>query len=206
MIKYDIIKQIFDWNHKKYKNSYDVIQEIYEEMIEIKDKAIKNSTFMKAPNWLSSNLPEKQRLLVRTKEFKKWFWDREDTQSKSSKIIDENWEPQIMYHWSNKKHISEFKIDKEKCWWKKDWVYFTSNKKKAKEYSLNWTIYESFLNIKNPLILDFWWKYWCNLSFQEVQKLLNLSEKELKLIEKPYYRTSTIEDIINTFKWFFWKF
>ena len=51
--------------------------EVQREMDEIKQKAIADGTFMKAPNGKKSNLTERQWLLVRTKAFKDWFGDWE---------------------------------------------------------------------------------------------------------------------------------
>ena len=45
------------------------------EMNVIKQKAIANGTFMKAPNGKDTNLTERQWLQVRTKNFKNWFGD-----------------------------------------------------------------------------------------------------------------------------------
>lgn len=45
------------------------------EMQQIKDQAIANGTFMKAPNGNPTNLDERQWLQVRTKAFKNWFGD-----------------------------------------------------------------------------------------------------------------------------------
>ena len=45
------------------------------EMQQIKDQAIANGTFMKAPNGKPTNLTERQWLQVRTKAFKDWFGD-----------------------------------------------------------------------------------------------------------------------------------
>ena len=47
------------------------------EMQSIKDEAIADGTFMKAPNGKPTNLTEKQWLQVRTKAFKEWFGDWE---------------------------------------------------------------------------------------------------------------------------------
>ena len=46
-----------------------------QEMISIKNQAIANGTFMKAPNGRPTNLNERQWLQVRTKAFKEWFGD-----------------------------------------------------------------------------------------------------------------------------------
>jgi hypothetical protein len=53
------------------------------EMQSIKDKAIANGTFMKAPNGKDTNLTERQWLQVRTKAFKDWFGDWEKYAPKS---------------------------------------------------------------------------------------------------------------------------
>lgn len=51
------------------------------EMSSIKEQAIANGTFMKAPNGNPTNLNEKQWLQVRTKAFKNWFGDWEKAPS-----------------------------------------------------------------------------------------------------------------------------
>jgi len=48
-----------------------------DELAAIKERAIADGTFMKAPNSKATNLTEKQWLQVRTKAFKKWFGDWE---------------------------------------------------------------------------------------------------------------------------------
>ncbi len=73
-------------------------EELSSELQEIKDKAIADGTFMKAPNGRNSNLNEKQWLQVRTKEFKDWFGDWENNSANASKVVDENSEPLITWH------------------------------------------------------------------------------------------------------------
>lgn len=53
-----------------------------------------------APNGKKSNLTAEQYKLVRTPEFKQWFGDWEKSPKTSSKVIDENGEPMIVYHGS----------------------------------------------------------------------------------------------------------
>src|SRR5690606_20277340 len=48
-----------------------------QELQQIKEQAIANGTFMKAPNGKKSNLTEEQWVAVRTKRFKDWFGDWE---------------------------------------------------------------------------------------------------------------------------------
>ena len=71
---------------------------IAEEMRAIKDRAIADDTFMKAPNGKPTNLNERQWLQVRTKNFKNWFGDWENDPKNASKVVDENGEPLVVYH------------------------------------------------------------------------------------------------------------
>lgn len=71
------------------------------EMDSIKQKAIADGTFMKAPNGKKSNLSERQWLQVRTKAFKDWFGDWENDPKNASKVVDENGEPLVVYHGTN---------------------------------------------------------------------------------------------------------
>ncbi len=64
----------------------------------IVEKAKADGTFMKAPNGKPSNLNECQWAQVRTTSFKNWFGDWEKAPSSSSKVIDENGEPLVVYH------------------------------------------------------------------------------------------------------------
>jgi hypothetical protein len=61
-----------------------------------------------APNGKPSNLTAEQYKLVRTPAFKKWFGDWENEPENSSKVVDENGEPLVVYHYSNSKNIKEF--------------------------------------------------------------------------------------------------
>ena len=51
-----------------------------------------------APNGKPSNLNHEQWHLVRTPEFKAWFGDWENDPASSSKVVDENGEPLVVYH------------------------------------------------------------------------------------------------------------
>jgi len=87
------LKDIFDFN-RAIMNDFTptelplALREYSSEMQEIKDAAISNGTFMKAPNGKSTNLTERQWLQVRTKAFKDWFgdWERASEFNTSSSI------------------------------------------------------------------------------------------------------------------------
>jgi GNAT superfamily N-acetyltransferase len=56
-----------------------------------------------APNGKPSNLTSEQYKLVRTPAFKEWFGDWENNPTNSSKVVDENGEPLVVYHFTDKK-------------------------------------------------------------------------------------------------------
>jgi hypothetical protein len=57
----------------------------------------------------NSNLTIEQSKLVRTPEFKAWFGDWENDPENSSKVLDENGEPLVVYH-SSDKEFNVFKL------------------------------------------------------------------------------------------------
>lgn len=121
-----------------------VDEEVYTpEMQSIKDKAIADGTFMKAPNGNPTKLNERQWLQVRTKNFINWFGDWINNPSEASKVIDENGEPLVVYH-NSKKDFNTFKPNSD------NYIYFTSDAEYAKDLK-GGKQYEVFLNLKNPL-------------------------------------------------------
>ena len=97
-----------------------------------------------APNGKPSNLTERQYAQVRTKAFKEWFGDWENDPTNSSKVVDENGEPLVVYS-GRKKNEFEFKS-------RLKGFYATNSKYIADTYAKNYNgaTYEIFLNIKNP--------------------------------------------------------
>lgn len=74
-------------------------EEYTEEMQNILTNAPRDSKGkLLAPNGKVSNLTERQYAHVRTKAFKEWFGDWENTPQTSSKVVDENGEPLVVYH------------------------------------------------------------------------------------------------------------
>ena len=106
-----------------------------------------------APNGKPSNLSAEQYALVRTPEFKAWFGDWENDPQNASKVVDENGEPLVVYHGSNKK-FNVFKNSEDGSFGKG--IYFHADKNIANgytdKYDTNSTIYNVFLNIKKPYI------------------------------------------------------
>lgn len=102
---------------------------------------------MKAPNGKPSNLTPEQYKLVRTPAFKKWFGDWENSPETSSKVVDENGEPLVVYHSSNKRFT---KFDYELSY--DGAIWFTENLQKLKDNeagaSGSGIIYKVFLNIR----------------------------------------------------------
>lgn len=111
---------------------------VVEEMSRIRSEAIKDGSFMKAPNGKKSNLTERQWLETRTKSFKKWF--------AGSKVVDENGEPLVVYHGTTKE-FSKFDTSNAPSW-------FSSNRDHAKQYTMRKEgniskVSPCYLNIRN---------------------------------------------------------
>jgi hypothetical protein len=141
--------------YREYNNSnkrdYDAFIKNQKELDDIKKKAIKNGTFMKAPNGNPTNLTEQQWLQVRTKAFKNWFGDWEKDPKNASKIIDKNGEPLVVYHGTNSKwNILDTKMfgkNTDEGYYGKG-LYLSSVENKAAQYG---NIMKLFVNIKKPL-------------------------------------------------------
>lgn len=80
-------------DHTRYRTSQYTPEE--QDIIE---RALKNGTYMKAPNGADTNLTPKQWAQVRTNAFKDWFGDWENSPEKASKVVDENGEPKVVFH------------------------------------------------------------------------------------------------------------
>lgn len=97
----------------------------------IKEKAIENGTWMKAPNGKPTNLNEYQYLEVRTERFKNWFGDWQNNPENASKVVDENGEPRVMYTGTSKdKDFKKFNVPRNGVW-------FTSDPNEASMYAMD---------------------------------------------------------------------
>ena len=126
------------------------------EMQTIKEQAIANGTFMKAPNGKSTNLTERQWLQVRTKNFINWFGDWINDSANASKVVDENGEPLVVYHGTLTPYITKFDLAKTqsgKAFW-----FANMEAQKGVFYSNqdneNLIMMPLFVNMKTPLLND----------------------------------------------------
>lgn len=118
------------------------------EIDRIKQLAIDNATYMKAPNGKATNLTERQWLQVRSSNFKEWFGDWENDPKEASKVVDANGEPLVVYHGTNTE-FDEFIQSRNGLW-------FTPSYDSAKGYarsrsnnSSQEVVMPVFLNAKN---------------------------------------------------------
>jgi predicted nucleotidyltransferase len=137
-------------------------------------EAKENGTYMKAPNGKPTNLNERQWAQVRTRAFKRWFGDWEKAaeespstaKTNSSKIVDENGEPKVVYHGSP---FRFFRFDKTKLGQStgadsaKEGFFFTDNKELAELFS-RYSLESLPVSDVEQLVKD---------------RLLNMSENEL---------------------------
>lgn len=94
-------------------NSSDNIRfSLKEEKEKIVADAKANGTYMTAPNGKKTKLNAEQWVTVRTTNFKNWFGDWENDPDNASKVVDENGEPMVMYHYTDE-NFTIFGKDKE---------------------------------------------------------------------------------------------
>lgn len=149
-----------------------------------------------APNGKPSNLSEGLYYKVRTPQFKAWFGDWENDPKNASKILDENGEPMVVYHGTT---FGKFEIfDKEMIGsrWRADDVgfFFTDKLSTAEGYAKtsDYTVgkdpylFNVFLNIKNPLIIDKKWSYqnWGKDLITDEDSIWLWDEKQADILNK----------------------
>lgn len=165
---------------------------VEKEKASIKKKAVADGTFMKAPNGKETNLTEDQWLAVRTEAFKNWFGDWEKDPQNASKVVDENGEPRVVYHGSHQ-WFTSFNDGKQRqqsgapagtifandnreiavsfadyYGGHADEVILDPNDERHPRYS--WGIYREggiydlFMNVRNPLVVDFEGRPWLDSS------------------------------------------
>jgi hypothetical protein len=138
-----------------------------------------------APNGKPSNLNATQYELVRTSAFKKWFGDWEKDPANSSKVIDENGEPLVLYHGTTE----DFSVFLGGS-------YFTDDYMNADGYASGEIVLETFLNIKKPLVIKARGRKWDNLK----NKYGNSTREIVSSIDETKY-DGVIFDRIND-NWF----
>lgn len=112
-------------------------QPVTEGMKKAGSKSINDSKkWRKAPNGKRSKLTEKQWVQVRTKEFKDWFGDWEANPEAYEGFLDENGEPKVFYHGTDKGGFSTFntavRSDRHVS---STGSFFTDNEQIAQEYA-----------------------------------------------------------------------
>ena len=113
-----------------------------------------------APNGKKSNLTERQYAQVRTKAFKDWFGDWENDPKNASKVVDENGEPLVVYHATNKIfntykerdgiHFGSYNTALGVANEKFDPTFDTIEEAQASIAKGKFRINQVFLNIRNP--------------------------------------------------------
>ena len=150
------------------------------EIDDVRSKYQNTELWLKAPNGKSSYLSERAWLQVRTPSFKNWFGDWEKDPENASKVVDENGEPRVVWHGSNRGGFSVFDTDGYAST-RDTGAWFTSEYKNAETYSGAvgaLAVYEEdgeiypeegeanypvFLNIRNPYIVEANGRNWNHL-------------------------------------------
>ena len=105
-----------------------------EEQEILKNAPRDNQGRLLAPNGKVSNLNEKQYAQVRTKSFKEWFGDWENDPDNSSKVVDENREPLVVYHTRDSFKGEDFNIFDTTIEGRETAIYATNSKEMSSSY------------------------------------------------------------------------
>ena len=156
--------------------------EAQNQIAEIRRQYQGTSLWMKAPNGKKSNLNELQWLLVRTPNFKRWFGDWENDKENSSKVVDKNGEPLVVYHGSESENFSIFDT-KGKNHSKGAGVFFSDSRYVAETFVSGKLsedkIFPVFLNIRNPYTVGGNNNFWSTIYLYNVYD--NLRKRNLFL-------------------------
>lgn len=168
----------------------------------VRQKYFGTDSWMKAPNGNATNLTEDQWLKVRTPEFKAWFGDWEKGAKKSSKVLDENGEPIVVYHGTGADVGKDFAFNYSFIGSHGSaegyGFYLTTDKDTAEGYKGrdSGTVISSFLNVRKPLDVNA-----KGLTKTQLKKVINriveLQLEEDDDIEDP--RDSFISDYSDTY-------
>ena len=140
-------------------------------MQSIKERAIADGTFMKAPNGNPTNLNERQWLQVRTKNFINWFGDWINNPSEASKVVDENGEPLIVYH-ESPNIFNVFDVSKKRYnVHEVNGIWASPVNRNGKGYGEN--IYPLFINLREPI----------RTSVEQVTNIIELRTLENKALK-----------------------
>lgn len=130
------MRDLVNFTNLSKKTKIKTKEEVREEKLSIKERAIADGTFMKAPNGKPTKLSEDQWLTVRTESFIDWFGDWINDPDNASKIVDENGEPMVVYHGSPYGNITEFNRKGHSVSGLREFgTYFGSNRKLAELYA-----------------------------------------------------------------------
>lgn len=185
-----------------------------------------NGTYMTAPNGEKTKLDAEQWATVRTTNFKNWFGDWENDPENSSKVVDENGEPMVVWHGRSaefntfeKKEGVRFIMgleDKVKA----EGFFFSPDKGLAEEFASNSSrhrggkanVVPCFLNIRRPMDLtgeDYdriyedvtGWEYMVGMDTQD--NLWGIMDEEGmadKIKEKGYDGAIFVEEVDDSYE------
>lgn len=156
------------------------VNPIFETESDVYSAYFGSTNWMKAPNGKRTNLTESQWLQVRTAPFKQWFGDWEFNSTQASKILDDNGEPMVVYHGSNKlfEAFDPYTLSNNtgNDGHYGSGFYFSIEQMEAETYGN--TLYPVFINIPSPV-------YNSANSLESIAKAFGI-EKEFQNVDKQW--------------------
>ena len=146
-----------------------------------------------APNGKPSNLTPEQYELVREPAFKQWFGDWENDPANSSKVVDSNGEPLVVYHGS-KSNFNVFDVEKSRF----DYLYFAVKKEYAEKFGKTKSYFINARKIKDATSIGL-----KKITIDKAYKLLGFkSEPTYTYTKDEFWQHLRFSDKINrTLRW-----
>ena len=222
--KYDALRDFkrvtwYDWIH--IKDAW--IKDWEDYWVIFEPQQVKN-----ADNTLPTDSPDiRYQVVWDWATYKKWkvdsLWrevsDEQDDFFIDSAVKDENWNLIPVYHWTQQKR--RFSIFNSRKWnsffwgykfWDNNVIYFTSDRRAANSFATiesdnywdnkYWNLYECYLNIKNPLVIDAQWNDFLNISDDRLTKLFsNYSDLFKKKWDNKKSIAKNIDEINKDLSW-----
>lgn len=163
--RYEAVKAVSEQMGVRFKLAPEQaeIQEAERQMEAVRKQYEGTDQWMKAPNGKPTNLNERQWLQVRTPNFLNWFGDWINDPKNASKLVDENGEPLIAHHGTNREGFYTFDPNAPKATdggYYGRGIYFTFATELYRPFARGEAGYygnriiDAYLNIRNPFIFQ----------------------------------------------------
>ena len=120
-----------------------------------------NDGFVHSIHEKNSPVKPKYQNVTESQQFKRWFGDWQNNPKQASKVVNDDGTPMVVYHGSTVKDIDIFQTSNANG---TGGLYLTTNRSVAESFAgEDGEVYESYVNLRKPLIIDANGAYYDNI-------------------------------------------